>query len=87
PSAASTSSSATPVAARAPARAPGELAVVTPGTWASVTIGDRVLQTPCQVSLPPGRHDVSVVLGGRGTARRQVVTIRPGQVTRLVISE
>jgi tRNA A-37 threonylcarbamoyl transferase component Bud32 len=66
---------------------PGTLAVVTPGGWATVHDGQgRLLgETPLHTELRSGRQILVIRPNGAPPAIRRVVTIRPGQVTRISV--
>jgi len=68
-----------------PAR-PGQLNVVAPGTWAEVRVAGRSYQTPCQISLPAGRHRLEILVRGREPTT-QIVSIRRDEATRIVVGQ
>jgi len=78
-----------PPAARTPPATParaGQLNVVAPNTWAEVRVAGRSYQTPCQISLPAGRHRLEILVRGHEPTTR-VVAIRGGEATRIVVGE
>ena len=72
----------------APAATPtehGRVNVVTPGGWADVYIGERLLgRTPRSVQLPPGDHVLELRPFGRSPGRHVRVHLEAGGVERVV---
>ncbi|MBI5495024.1 MAG: serine/threonine protein kinase [Deltaproteobacteria bacterium] len=64
--------------------AKGQLKLVTPGTWANITLDGKRLKevTPVVLDVPAGAHTV-VLTRGDGTARSYPVTVEPGAVKTL----
>jgi hypothetical protein len=68
------------------ARGVGQVTIATPGGWADVVVGGRVLgRAPGIISVPAGRQVLELRPFGQGPARRVPVTVEPNETVRIVV--
>ena len=81
-----TASAPPPPPAEPAVTGPGQLIVVTPGGWADVYQGGRLLgQTPLRVELRSGRHLLTIRPFGRTPGEQRRIQIRAGETERVSV--